>query len=64
MIPDKIIAAVNAVCDSCCRKELRTDCPYAVVCGDSSIDEIEDERERTAAFESAIVRRYLELHKI
>ena len=63
MLTDEIIVEVNRVCDSCCYKQLRTDCPYAVVCGDTSIDEIEDEHERTAAFENAIVRRYYEIHK-
>lgn len=61
---DRIAAEINKICDSCCWHTPRPDCPFYSVCTDPAFDVISDERERTEAFETALVNRFHELQNM
>lgn len=62
MMYDRVAAEVNKVCTADCWKNPRHDCPYFCVCSKEALTQSEDEYERTANFEAAIVARYYQLH--
>ncbi len=58
---DEAAAAVNRICDSNCYVRPKTDCPFYAVCNMVLSKGADAEKERTEAFEAAVIKRYHEL---